>query len=116
MSIRDEAKGRLRSISHGSVRRLRPWQTYLAVTTVFTVLYVLVPPFKGSAPLMNALGLSGVLAVVMGIRRNRPRAQAAWWCFVVGLLLFWVGDVYTYSYRELFHAVVPFPSWGDAVY
>ena len=33
-----------------------------------------------------------------------------------GLLLFFMGDVYTYSYPKLFHADVPFPSPGDAMY
>ena len=68
-----------------------------------TALYVLVPPFKGSAPLMNLLGLSGLVAVVAGIRRNRPQAKGG---VVVaslfGLFLYWIGDVYTYSYGILF--------------
>ena len=33
-----------------------------------------------------------------------------------GLLLFWLGDIYTYSYPKLFGADVPFPSLGDAMY
>ena len=32
------------------------------------------------------------------------------------MFLFWVGDVYTYSFRILFNVNVPFPSFGDAVY
>ena len=31
-------------------------------------------------------------------------------------LLFWLGDLYTYSYPRLFGAEVPFPSLGDGVY
>ncbi|MGO9789181.1 MAG: putative bifunctional diguanylate cyclase/phosphodiesterase [Solirubrobacteraceae bacterium] len=97
-------------------RRPAAWALYLGVTSVLTAMYVLVPPLKGSAPLMNLLGLSGVSAVVVGIRRNRPRAGIAWWCFAIGVLLQLIGDTYTYSYRILFNALVPFPSWGDAVY
>jgi diguanylate cyclase (GGDEF)-like protein/PAS domain S-box-containing protein len=84
--------------------------------SVLTALYVSVPPFKGSGPVINSLGLSGVIAVIAGIRRNRPTARLAWWCFAAGLFLFWLGDIYTYSYPRLFHAEVPFPSIGDAVY
>ena len=37
-------------------------------------------------------------------------------CFAAGLALFWLGDLYTYSYPKLFGADVPFPSAGDAIY
>jgi diguanylate cyclase (GGDEF)-like protein/PAS domain S-box-containing protein len=92
------------------------WFAYLAVTSVVTALYVLVPPFQGSAPLINLLGLSGIVAVTVGIRRNRPQARGAWWLLLSGLVLYWIGDVYTYSYRELANVQIPFPSFGDAVY
>ncbi|MGP0049069.1 MAG: putative bifunctional diguanylate cyclase/phosphodiesterase [Solirubrobacteraceae bacterium] len=92
------------------------WWMYLCGGTVATVLYVFVPPFKASGPVINLLGLSAVIAVVAGIRIYRPPARAAWWLFALGLTLFLIGDVYTYSYPRLFHAAVPFPSIGDAVY
>src|SRR4029078_432539 len=94
----------------------RAWKGSLAIGALATALYLLVPPFKGSAPFMNTLGLSGVLVVVLGIRRHRPASSLPWWCFVVGLALFWLGDVYTYSYPKLLHHEVPFPSAGDALY
>ncbi len=81
-----------------------------------TFLYVFVPPLKGSGPVINVLGLSGVIAIVAGMRMHRPRARSAWWCFAAGLALFWAGDVYTYSYPKLTGADVPFPSAGDAMY
>ena len=97
--------------------RHRPlWQLYLVGGTVGTLLYWLVPPFKGSGPVINLLGLSGVIAVIVGIRRNRPESRLPWWLFALGFFLYWVADVYTYSYRILFHANIPFPSVGDAVY
>ena len=36
-----------------------------------------VPPFKGSGPLMNLIGLSPVLAILVGIRWHRPGVEAA---------------------------------------
>jgi len=99
---------------HPSRRHL--WWVFLAFGAFVTGLYVLVPPFKGSPLAINGLGLYGLLAVVAGIRIYRPAARVAWWLFVLGVFLFWVGDVYTYSIRILFNVVVPFPSWGDAVY
>ena len=103
------------------VKRLRRqrtllWQWYLAAGAIVTALYVFVPPFKSSGPVINLLGLSGVVAVVVGLRRNRPVSRLPWLLFAIGMCLFWLGDVYTYSYPRLFHVVVPFPSFGDALY
>ena len=75
-----------------------------------------VPPFAGSPIVMNVLGLSPVVAIVVGLRRYQPASPAPWWCFALGLFLFWLGDVYTYSYELLLESEVPFPSLGDAAY
>jgi diguanylate cyclase (GGDEF)-like protein/PAS domain S-box-containing protein len=92
------------------------WQLYLATGSLLTALYLLVPPFKGSGPVINLLGLSGVVAVVAGVPRNRPASSVPWWFFALGLGLFWLGDLYTYSYPKLLHKEVPFPSIGDGIY
>ncbi len=105
-----------RAIKTAVWRRPQLWQLYLAAGGLATLLYALVPPFKGSGPLINLLGLSGVVAVVVGVSRNRPKSRWPWWLFAFGLFLFWLGDIYTYSYPRLFHLTVPFPSVGDAVY
>ena len=96
--------------------RNRVWAVYLAIAGALMLTYLFFPPLAGNGPLINVLGLSGVVAIVVGIRMHRPRARAAWWLFVVGQFLFWAGDIYTYSYRILFGADVPFPSVGDALY
>jgi len=92
------------------------WIWYLAGTCVLTSLYLFAPPLSGNGPLINALGLSGVIAIVVGIRLHRPRARAAWWLFAAGQFLFFSGDLYTYSYPKLLGADVGFPSVGDALY
>ncbi len=92
------------------------WQAHLAVGGLLCALYVFVPPFAGSPIVMNVLGLSPVVAIVIGVRRYRPASPAPWWCFALGLFLFWLGDVYTYSYELLLESEVPFPSLGDAAY
>jgi diguanylate cyclase (GGDEF)-like protein/PAS domain S-box-containing protein len=102
-----------------SARRLRlgpPWAVYLAVGALLCVLYVAVPPFKGSGPLMNLIGLSPVLAILAGIRIHRPASKLPWLLLAAGSALFWLGDLYTYSYPHLLGADVPFPSPGDALY
>ena len=92
------------------------WQAYLVIGAVITALYVFVPPFAGSGPVFNLLGLSPVIAILVGLRRYRPVSRGPWRWFVLGFLLFWAGDLYTYSYPRLFHHEVPFPSIGDAAY
>jgi len=91
--------------------RANAWIWYVALTCALAALYMFVPPLKGKGPLFNALGFLGVAAIVVGIRMHKPRAQAAWWLFVGGQLLFFSGDVYTYSNPN-----APFPSPGDALY
>ena len=81
-------------------------------------LYLLVPPLKGSPVLLNTIGMTSWIAVIVGIRRNKPSYSLPWWLFALGFLLYWMGDVYTYSYPQLIlhHREVPFPSIGDALY
>jgi len=84
--------GRIRMLVRRA-RRTPLWQSYLAVGALGTALYALVPPFAGSGPLINGLGLSGVVAIIVGVRRNRPASNGPWRFFAVGLFLFWVGDL-----------------------
>ncbi len=77
----------------------------------------MVAPLKGNAIVFNCLGLTSLIAVIIGIRRNKPSYSLPWWLFAFGLLLYWLGDVYTYSYpKYILHQEVPFPSIGDAIY
>jgi len=92
------------------------WIVFLAAGALITGLYLFVPPFAGSGPVMNLLGLAPVLAIATGVRLYRPQARLAWSLVALGFLLFWLGDLYTYSYPLLLHRDVPFPSLGDAAY
>ena len=96
--------------------RTPAWVAYLAVGTALCGLYLGVPPLKGSGPLMNLIGLSPVVAILVGVRRHRPRSQLPWQLLALGSALFWLGDLYTYSYPHLLGAEVPFPSLGDGLY
>jgi diguanylate cyclase (GGDEF)-like protein/PAS domain S-box-containing protein len=96
--------------------REHAWIWFLGVTVVLAALYLFAPALAGNGPLINLLGLLGVLAIVVGIRMHRPRARAAWWLFAAGQFLYLSGDLYTYSYPKLTGANVEFPSIGDALY
>jgi diguanylate cyclase (GGDEF)-like protein/PAS domain S-box-containing protein len=90
---------------------------YLAFGAFGMCLYLLPTPLKGNEALFNTLGLTSWIAVIVGIRRNKPRYALPWWLFAAGFLLYWMGDFYTYSYRAyILHSEVPFPSIGDAIY
>jgi diguanylate cyclase (GGDEF)-like protein/PAS domain S-box-containing protein len=105
----------MKNVFTGSPRE-RAWLWYLAGTTFLTALYLFAPALAGNGPLINFLGLSGVVAIVVGIWMHRPRARLAWWLFAAGQFLYFSGDLYTYGYRKVFGAEVPFPSPGDAFY
>ena len=92
------------------------WVAYLAIGALMCLLYVAVPPFRGSGPLMNVLGLTPVVAILAGIRMHRPASASPWRWFAAGFALFWFGDLYTYSYPLLLNGDVPFPSLGDGAY
>ncbi len=103
----------------GGAARRRPqlWQGYLAFGAIGMFFYLLIPPLQGNPVLLNTIGLSSWIAVIVGIRRNKPAYSLPWWLFAVGFLLYWMGNVYTYSYPQLIlHHEVPFPSIGDAIY
>ena len=93
------------------------WAAYLVFGAVLCALYLCGRRrSKGSGPLMNLIGLSPVVAIVVGIRRHRPASKLPWLLLAAGSALFWLGDLYTYSYPHLLGAEVPFPSLGDALY
>jgi diguanylate cyclase (GGDEF)-like protein/PAS domain S-box-containing protein len=96
------------------------WLWYLIGGVLLTYLYAVLPAFqRGSVmhgPVDNALGLSGVVAILAGVRMHRPRAVVAWSLLAVGQTLFLAGDFYTYSLPSVFGVKVGFPSPGDALY
>ncbi|MEA2135537.1 MAG: hypothetical protein QOC68_3446 [Solirubrobacteraceae bacterium] len=98
------------------LRGLALWQTYLLVGALLSALYAWVPPLAGSGPVFNLLGLSPLVAIVVGVKRYRRSGAGPWRWFAIGFLLFWLGDLYTYSYPRLTGTEVPFPSLGDAAY
>jgi diguanylate cyclase (GGDEF)-like protein/PAS domain S-box-containing protein len=98
------------------IRAMPLWQAYLAAGAVLSALYVWVPPFAGSGPVFNLLGLSPLIAIVIGVKRYRRSGAGPWRWFAIGFLFFWLGDLYTYSYPRLTGTEVPFPSLGDAAY
>lgn len=87
---------------------------YLATVLVVTCVYLLVPGL--CTPLWAFIGLAGGLAVLVGVRRNRPAVRWPWFCLAAGLLAFAAGDTYYNAQEQYFNASNPFPSPADACY
>ncbi|HET8980084.1 MAG TPA: EAL domain-containing protein [Solirubrobacteraceae bacterium] len=93
--------------------RHHAWWAFLALGAAAGALYLFVPPLRGNGALADCLGLYALAAVVSGVRMHRPRARSAWWLFVGGLALLWLGEFYTHSVGGLLGIRVRFPSVAD---
>ncbi|HET6172225.1 MAG TPA: EAL domain-containing protein [Gaiellales bacterium] len=94
----------------------RAWIAYLGLAAFASGLYLFVPGLRGSGPLFNIISGSSFVAILIGIRIHRPAALWVWRWFAIGQALFFLGDVYTYSYPQVIGHDVPFPSAGDVLY
>ena len=94
----------------------RAWRIYLVGGVVAVCLYYLLP-VEGlwRSVAYSLIGLSSVVAIVVGVRRNRPARPLIWWCFAAGQLLLVIGDV-VYTVIESVLQQSLFPSVADVFY
>jgi len=81
------------------------WWLYLALIAPLTAAYL--AGILNDGPTYNAIGFSGVVAMFVGIRVNRPSARWAWYVLAIGQILFVGGDVLAYNYQALFGEALP---------
>jgi len=67
-------------------------------------------------PVWSAIGLTGAAAVVVGVRRNRPRRSAPWVLLAISLVSFAAGDTTYNLLTSVGNQVNPFPSIADVFY
>ncbi|MEV0238649.1 bifunctional diguanylate cyclase/phosphodiesterase [Streptomyces sp. NPDC050674] len=84
---------------------------YLSLIGVLTVLYVCVPVLR--TPLWALIGLTGVAAVVAGVRVHRPVPPWPWLVLAAGLLIFTGGSTFGHAQEAYSAASAPFPSPVD---
>ncbi|MGH2701097.1 MAG: putative bifunctional diguanylate cyclase/phosphodiesterase [Actinomycetota bacterium] len=89
---------------------------YLGLGGLALLAYYTVPAVRGNGVLFNLIGLSSSIAIVIGVRKNKPSSKIAWQLFALGQIFFVTGDAFYYGYNALFGADVPFPSLGDLFY
>ncbi|MDX6435280.1 MAG: hypothetical protein QOK34_114 [Gaiellaceae bacterium] len=94
----------------------RAWWLYLVVTAPVIALYLVGPAVCQSGPVFNAIGLSAVAAILLGVRFHRPDQKAPWYLFALAQTLFVAGDVIAYNFERIFGRSIPFPSLADAFY
>src|ERR671919_558705 len=92
------------------------WSLYLGLGVLALLAYYAVPAVRGNGVLFNLIGLSSSVAIVVGVRKNKPASRIAWQLFALGQAFFVTGDAFYYGYNALFGADVPFPSLGDLFY
>ncbi|HUY60072.1 MAG TPA: EAL domain-containing protein [Solirubrobacteraceae bacterium] len=90
------------------------WWLYLVVMLPIAVLYLAGPLNAG--PVFNLIGLSAVIAIVVGVRTHKPTARLAWHLIAAGMAFFVAGNVLSYNYAALFGGALPYPSVADVVY
>src|SRR6266508_2539227 len=96
--------------------RARSWWLYLCVGAALVTAYFLLPYDPFGLLLWPAIGLSAVVATVLGVRWNRPSRPAAWYLFVAGQLAFTIGDLLYQLRDRVLHLSGPAPYFADLVY
>ena len=110
----------------------RTWRRFLLLEAVLALAYFPfgLPPEKpfifgwlpwmewpGQVPAWALLGLSAVVAIAYGVKRDRPNAPMAWWFLGGGVLLFVTGSTtYKFWHQVVGQQHIPFPSFVDAIY
>jgi signal transduction histidine kinase len=94
----------------------RTLRIYLAAEAALALGYFLLPPSTLKAVIYAVLGLTSVLAVVVGARTHRPRQVLAWYLLAVGLFLLTTGDTINNGIEWVTQGEPPLPSVADAIY
>ena len=86
---------------------------YAIWMALLTALYYALPGLR--AVTWGLIGLSGVVAIVMGVVINRPSRKLPWLLLATGLASFTAGQV-SFLVAGLMEIQLPFPSFADVLY
>jgi diguanylate cyclase (GGDEF)-like protein/PAS domain S-box-containing protein len=86
---------------------------YAIWIALLTALYYTLPGLR--AVTWGLIGLSGVVAIVMGVVINRPSRKLPWLLLAAALASFTAGQV-SFLIAQLIGAQLPFPSFADVLY
>jgi signal transduction histidine kinase len=80
------------------------------------VAYFAIPSVDAKLAVYQLFGVGAVIAIVVGVRRYRPKLRRHWWLFAGAVGLWTAGDAYWNCYRWVIHAQAPYPSPADMAY
>ena len=86
------------------------------ITLAYCAAHLVGPHWLNSGPVFNLIGLSAVVAILVGARHNARGRRLPWYLFALGQALFVLGDVLAYNYERIFGEATPFPSIADVFY
>ncbi|MCU1464252.1 MAG: Signaling protein ykoW [Actinomycetia bacterium] len=96
--------------------KARVWKLYIGLGAVLAVVYAAVPLPATKLIFWPMIAWSSVIAILVGVHRNRPNGRGAWFLLAGGVATFALGDN-LYSFRSyVLHAQSVFPSYVDVVY
>src|SRR5687768_11198500 len=90
-------------------RRPAPWMLYALVMFPVLAAYRLLPEGLTFSLVYNAIALSCLLAILIGIRINKPAETLPWYLLAAGIALWLAGDC-TWAFYEFGLHIAPFPS------
>jgi diguanylate cyclase (GGDEF)-like protein/PAS domain S-box-containing protein len=93
----------------------RAWKCYIAFGMTLGVIYAIVPLPATKLIVWPLLAWSSVIAILVGVRRNRPAVRGPWFLLAAGVATFASGD-YLFSFLSYIHTDPGFPSYVDLVY
>ena len=94
----------------------RAWIGFLAFGAVIIGCYFLGDGGLIPSIVYEALAALSVVAILMGIRINRPEHRSPWFLLAGGHALFVAGDVLYTFYTHVLGVEVPWPSLADPIY
>jgi diguanylate cyclase (GGDEF)-like protein/PAS domain S-box-containing protein len=94
--------------------RGKAWRVYLLAVALLCAVYFVFP--GNHLLLWSPLGLSGAVAIGVGVRLHRPGQQLAWWLLSGALLAFITGDTLYNVMVDVLGMDNPFPSVADVFY
>ena len=93
------------------------WKGYSLGALALGVVYFLLGGHDDAQTVIYQLFVVGLpIAILVGVRRNRPSTKLPWLLFASGFALFCIGDVYWDSYLWILDKQAPYPSFADVAY
>lgn len=97
-------------------RKLSPWLPYGLGASLIIPIYFAVTHSVLQSVIYDVVGLTSVIAILIGIRRYQPRVRSPWILFAIGNFLAFAGDGLWTLHDGIVGGDPPFPWFADAVY